>query len=102
MTLSPTQSPDLTAAPQTRRVAAAVIAAVVSLALGAAAMTVGSTGNSAVAFVLFALSLPWTISIYVLTMVFNVTSPIAVGITFVVITLLAWRYVSRLLVRTVC
>ena len=79
-----------------------MIAAVVSLALSVAAVTVGASTNGALSFLLFALSLPWTISIYVLAMVFNVTSPIAVAITFVVMTTLIWGYVSRLLVRTVC
>ena len=102
MIISPAESRTLLAAPKNRRAAAGGIAAAISLALSVAAVTVGSTSNSAASFLLFTLSLPWTISIYVLTMIFNVTSPIAVAITFVLMTFLMWRFVNRLLVRTVC
>lgn len=101
MIISPTEARARVATPQSRRLAAAVIASVVSVALGVCAASAGSTTSGIGSFVLFALSLPWTISIYVLTMVFNVTSPIAVAVTFVLMTLLAWRFVNRLLVRNV-
>ena len=87
-------------APADRRAAAVVIAGVVCIALGVCAATLGGRPGGAASFLLFLVSLPWTIPVYLLTMVFNVTSPLAIGAVLVLITLAVWRYGSRLLLRT--
>ena len=82
-----------------RRLAAVVIAGVACLALGICSTTLGGHVGGSASFVLFLISLPWTLSIYVLTMVFNATSPIAIGITLVLDTLAVWWVGSRILLR---
>jgi len=79
-----------------------VIAGVASLALAVVAVTLGGSASTVATFVLFVVSLPWTIAVYVLTMVFNVTSPIAIGAVLALVTVAAWLVIKRVLVRTVC
>jgi hypothetical protein len=76
------------------------IAGVISIGLALCAGIAGGGANGPVAFVLFLISLPWTVPVFVLTMFLNVTSPVAIAITLVIVTLLAWRYIGRLLLRT--
>lgn len=84
-----------------RRAAAVVIAGVVSVALAVTTITVGGGASSTGAFALYVVGLPWTISIYVLTMVFDVTSPAAIAAVFALVTLLVWRSLTRRLLRGV-
>jgi hypothetical protein len=99
--LAPSQSSPA-ARERGRKAASTVIAGVASLALAVVAVTLGGSASTAGTFLLFIVSLPWTIAVYVLTMVFNVTSPIAIGAVLVIVTIGAWLAIKRLLVRTVC
>ena len=83
-----------------RRLAAVVIAGVVCVALGICSVTLGGRPGGIASFLLFLISLPWTVPVYVMTMVFDVTSPIAIGALIVLVTLAMWRYGSRVLMRT--
>ena len=85
-----------------RRAASAVIAGVASLAIAIVAVTLGGSASTIGTFALFVVSLPWTVAVYVLTMVFNVTSPIAIGAVLALVTVAAWLVIRRVLVRTVC
>jgi hypothetical protein len=83
-----------------RRTASVIIAGVVSVALGVVTITMGGSASTVGTFALFVVSLPWTVSVYILTMVFNVTSPVAIGVVLALVTLVMWRYVGRLIMRT--
>ena len=84
-----------------RRLAATVIAAVVPVALGVCSLTLGGRTGGATSLLLFLIGLPWTVPVYVMTMVFDVTSPPAIGAILVLVTLALWRWGSKLLLRTV-
>lgn len=86
--------------PADRRAAAVVIAGIVCVALGVCSATLGGRPGGTASFLLFLISLPWTVPVYVLTMVFNVTSPVAIGAVLVLVTLAVWRFGSAVLLRT--
>ena len=87
------------ASSSSRRAASVIIAGVVTVALAVVAATLGGGASTVGTFALFVISLPWTVTVYVLTMVFNVTSPIAIGAALVLVTLGMWMIFGRFLVR---
>src|SRR3954447_10621656 len=83
-----------------RRLAAVVLAGVVCFALAILATALGGQPGEGISFVFFLISLPWTLSVYVLTMVFDLTSPVAIAVSIGLTTLVAWRYLSAFVIRT--
>lgn len=81
-----------------RKAAAVLLAGVCSVALGLSAVLAGHSVSGA-GFPLFLLSLPWTLTVYALTALLGLTSPLAVVITLALTTLLAWRIGSSWLIR---
>jgi hypothetical protein len=81
-----------------RQRAASLIAGITCVALGMSAVLGGHIA-SGLGFAFFVLTLPWTLSIYLLTMFFGLTSPIAIMITLAGTTAVAWRYLRRVLIR---
>ena len=81
------------------RLGAVACAAIVSIALAFVSTDLAGRFGGAAAFVLFLISLPWVVSVYVVSMIFNSTSPLAVDITLVVVTLAVWRICSSILLR---
>ena len=85
-----------------RRIAVTVISGLISVALGIAGLTQGGQGADSVgSFILFTLSLPWTITVYIVTMFFNQGSQLAVLIGLGLATFAMWRILNNALARLV-
>ncbi|WP_338181426.1 hypothetical protein [Jatrophihabitans sp.] len=81
-----------------RKAAAVVTAGNLSAALGLSSVLAGHSADGT-GFLLFVLSLPWTLAVYSLSALLGLTSAAAVTITLAAVTLLAWRIGSSWLIR---
>jgi hypothetical protein len=82
-----------------RRLAATLIAGVIGLALAITSITLGGHAIDGAGFLFFILSLPWTVSVYAVTMLIGVNSPMAIIAALAVPTIIVWRVVSVQLIK---
>lgn len=82
-----------------RRVVAMTLAASVCIALAITSITLGGHAADGTGFLFFILSLPWTLSVWAVTMLLGINSPAAVFVALAIPTALVWRVLSNQLIK---